>query len=1491
MQKQARFKVKGMQKDLSVSAFNPEYAYDNKNIRIMPTDDSTLFTIINEKGNEELYIDGIENGVIKYTPIGQVVLNNELIVFTAGNTVAQTDVSIIPNIDDVSTITSEDITIDIDSDVEDRIFKIWFDSNNNIKGERLYRGFLNFDYKNPIEAVSLYENDNLKKVYWVDGKNQPRVINTSATQNVKNSWNNTSFDFTRILNLQEQVSITKNIGANGKFSSGIIQYAFTYYNKYGQESNIFHTSPIYYITATNRGLSPEESVGNSFNINITSLDTSFEYVRIYSIHRASINSTPNVKRVVDINVPSSATISYTDNGIGGDSLDPTELLYVGGEEVVFGTLSHKDNTLFFGDITIKRPTISNSIKDFFKNKSIVFKNSDQPYPKKYLHVDPIGYYSYENQLHKSSLDFKTFKYLETYRLGVQFQHITGKWSEPIWINDVRNTSKIETKYIQKDYIYLPEAVFNFNDLNIIKSAVSQGYVKIRPVIVYPSITDREIICQGVLCPTVYNVSDRYSNSPFAQASWITRPNAPYDNTKAFQYMQDGVGNWVWDLQDRVTGGYGNYSTNSRAGAMSNNRTIVTIDEVPKDIDTVNFGAWAEFRHNNPIPSNNKRNSEIQCIWNPPNKPTISDATDIITNNWVMQNSENYYIDQSIVTLHSPDIEFDDSVKNLDMSNLKLRIVGMVPITSSISDINIQTSTAPNNFKDAELAPGFYKEKIGAENISRQGFKTLLSGVFWFDDLSGRNGTHENTDKLSTGFVVYPWHREGSLNNCKFAKDGVKSALLETKRTSNLRYSYNSFYFNTTDIWEAYKPSHNTNTGVSGIMVYDSNEMVLVKIPAPKNSGLADINYYGNVDKVLNISRVGDKKDGYPIMTSGTQNSAILSHLLFSADYIQVNSTYTDEITGVDPVRIKYKTTPHAVLALNYTNGTKYQRVLPTLKDGDVTLVPIGIDKWDINSVDGVINYNESYFWDKNKDIRGVSQDVLDISFLDFNGSNLHQGYGPEYGWLWLGEIYNDNVVNRFGGQTQEAFENNQWLPCGLTYSLINSTTNIIEDSIEIKWTEGDTYYQRYDHLKVYPYTQEDSNSMVDIISFMCETRVNIDGRYDRNRGQTSNFHISPTNFNLLNPVYSQQNNFFNYRILNPKDTELNNFKNTITWTKTKTLGENVDTWTNITLASILDLDGDKGSVRAIKRFNNDIIAFQDKGISNILFNSRTQLSTNEGVPVEIANSGKVEGKRYLSDKIGCTNKWSICETGNGIYFVDDITKAIFLFNGNLENLSDKLGFHSWINRVSQNTNLWNPVDFNNIVTYYDKVNGDVFFITKDECLAFSEPLASFSSFYSYEGTPYFTNLNDRGLAINTAKTGNIFKVWAHNEGDYNNYYGKYSPFSTTVIVNADINKYKIFNNLEFRSDSWDIDNTLLSSTFDTLEVWNEYQHNKVSLENIIGSPSNLKQKFRTWRANIPRDKDTNMDRMRNYWLYVKLSMDKENTNKTMLHDITVTYFD
>lgn len=1556
MLKSISFRIKGMQRDLSASAFSPEYAYENRNIRIMPTDESTLFSMVNEKGNLTTDIENIGH-TLSGTPIGQAQIDDNWVIFTTSKSLGS----------------------------DDRIYKLWFNEDSKLEGKLLYLGSLGFSTDHPIETLSFYENSDIKKIYWVDGLNQPRVINIMAADEIIQKWTDTSFDFVQRLKLQEVVNINRDIVTNGNFSPGVIQYAFTYVNSYAQESNIFYTSPLYYISYNNRGANPEDKIGNSFNIAIDKVDKNFEYVRVYSIHRTSIDAIPTIKRVVDLAIaipgryrlpyfadiyntedirvlsvlsgsytsltliPNESTdpvhkwvlnssqysqvslpggnivyiekgktleiivsnpgiqgdtrlyyqnnilddpstyilvddyskshVSYTDTGESGDIIDPTELLYVGGEEIIASTIAQKDNTLFLGDIVLNRRLISSAVKDYCKSLTPTFGVTGHAIES----PEPTGYYPYYNSLKQSSADIKTFKYLETYRLGLQFQHYTGKWSEPVWVKDVRNTVHIDSNYSSKEIVNLIQCDVLFKNRTIINELLSQGYIRVRPLIVFPSLYDRECICQGILCPTVYNVQDRYNNAPFSQSSWFVRANAPFDEYKAFHYKQVGD-DYSADTNGRDTGDFVNF-TNSRAGIMYNGKGELhsaTNYDLTVTIDTTNRGAWAEFRHDYPIPSNDDRKAEIQCIYDPPTNPYISiESNNIKVSEWVSENKENFYVDQSILTFHSPDIEFDTNVRSIDSSGLKLRIVGFVPITSFVGDIDIQTSTPPLNYQGQDTtAMGFYKEPIGVENVSRFGYRGIMSGAFWLDELSG--ALTDNPTLAPTGFVVYPFHRNGSLNNTKNATDGHRSAMLDKKKLSNLRFSLNSYYFNPSDIWYAYTAGSTTKTGISGVSMFDSNEVSLIRVPAPENSGLNDINYYGNVDKIITYPLVGRKKDGYPIVTTGLRQSANYLHSIFSGDYAILPESDAKQSTGTDPVSMKYKSTPHAVLALNYTSDHKI-RILPTLMDNDVGS---GNANWFINNGNADWS-NHKPFWSDSKAV-GVSQDYLDIQIpIIKNGSK--SGYGPEFGWLWLAELYNDNVQNKFGGQTEEAFENNQWLPAGEPVSLVDAD-GYPKDVVFIRWTEGDTYYQRYDHLKTYPFTLEDQNAITDIISFMCETRVNLDGRYDRNRGQASNFAITPTNFNLMNDVYSQTNNFFSYRGVNSKRLNLNNFHNAITWTKTKTAGELVDSWTNVTLASTLDLDGDKGSVRAIRRFNNNLIAFQDRGISQVLYNEQMQVSSTDGVPIEIANSGKVNGKRYITDKVGCSNKWSICETPNGIYFIDDITKGIFLFNGKLDNISDRLGFHSWINAKSTDINIWDPVNFKGFVTYYDKVNGDVFFISKDECLAFSEPLSQFSSFYSYEHTPYFINLKDKGLALNPASGGTVYRVWLHNEGDYNMYFNKYQPFSTTIIANPDMPLDKVFNTLEFKADSWNKD-SLLNTTFDTLTTWNEYQSGVSTLNNVIGKPATLKKKFRIWRANIPRDISNNRDRMRNPWLYIKLSMETQNTNKTLLHDMIVHYFE
>ena len=518
---------------------------------------------------------------------------------------------------------------------------------------------------------------------------------------------------------------------------------------------------------------------------------------------------------------------------------------------------------------------------------------------------------------------------------------------------------------------------------------------------------------------------------------------------------------------------------------------------------------------------------------------------------------------------------------------------------------------------------------------------------------------------------------------------------------------------------------------------------------------------------------------------------------------------------------------------------------------------------------------------------------------------------PNYGWLWLGEIYRETDPT-FGGEEGWNIQLNAWETAGSTgfsnviiteeYSTENNEIEERETIVQkVQWTIGDTYYQRFDTLKTYAYDDNAKNSIVDITSFMVETRINIDGRYDRNRGQESNLQMSPTNFNLMNDIYSQRDNFFTYRILDDDVQARTKFPSQITWSLSKTAGATVDAWMNITLASVLDLDGAEGELKALKTFNNSIVAFQESGISQILFNSRVQIPTSEMVPIQIANSGKVDGQQFISRDVGCQDKWNIVTTPMGLYFVDYFNKSIYRFNGQLEDLSSSKGFRGWCDKyINSNSSIIGYYDVKNReVMYYDS-NFRTDGLSDSVWLGYSELTNTFSSFYTY---PEAVLSHIKGKGIWLYEINNKGYMYQHQAGSYNDLLGTKKPYGLTVVTRQDSNMVKTFTNVEFRADTYIGTNSQpeIGDTFNTLSIWTEDDNPKSSrLEYNKYRPSNLKKMLRTWRANIPRPLIRNniSGRFVNQWakigLWKKIDTSKSmpgtlNNEKTILHDLAVIY--
>lgn len=1396
--KQLGWKTKGMNKDLSVSAFNPEFAFENMNLRLSTNEHNTLLSWVNEKGTSSIDIvagdweDGSHSEAIPIegTPIGTAVINHKLVLFT---------------VDGINSI--------------DRIYVLTYASSTKttMLAKRLFEGDLSFSTIHPIETLVSYESENIQKVYWTDGVNQPRVINIAGTikKDSEGNYINTQFDFVPTLQLKEEVQVQKQLGATGTFAPGVIQYSLTYYNKYGQESNIFYTSPLLYISHKDRGASPEDKVENAFKIIVTNVDTNFDYLRIYSIQRTSIDATPICKRVQDIEINNASTLSYIDTGMSGDSIDPTELLYKGGEVISAETINQKDNTLFLGNIKVKREYLET---DTDITGAITIEDDVRMLVPTKVSSEPYAYYNQltsagnigelMNRFYGKTVPCGGFKLGDTYRLGVQFQHESGKWSDPIFKEDkICGFPSDYSSDIREanGNIYLPifKGALTSEEAKVLQG---KGYKRVRAVVVFPGIMDRNVLCQGVACPTLYTKNHRDNKDLYAQSSWFFRPT--YYNERP----SGGV------IKSPVSSGILPYT----------NRNVES---------------------NKP---------DTGAVYNP------SDIRSVEIEGTFTSGQDAFQVEKSLFTLHSPDIEFDEQLYSVNFVGVSLRKAGYVSFKKTLSDINIQTETPTIS----KAGSGFVHKSFTGDGASG-----IISGLFYDDYMVDDDTENSLRDfvfqKASCKWLVYPWQGTGSLNNDinRPANLGVTSSLLKKKVISNLRYTTSYL-------------SIGMGAASPYVELFSGNEDTIIKIN--------DKIYKGNIDTMLTPENADGKYFAWNGVWEGDESRAIDTPFdsdvwckTFSKDRNipdengmwkweqterrwnrvgdHLGDSFVDLVIKKSPVRMRYKSSPHLVVNSNILNN--------------------------------------------------------------------HVSTASNPSTLAIIEV-RQSPTQPFGGTSEDALKENVWLPCGESVSL----DNVRNGYVEFYYDYGDTYYQRYDCLKTYAWSDDDINQVVEIGSFMLDTRINIDGRYDRNRGQLNNLNMSPRNFNLINPVYSQKDNFFSYRILD-KDYYINNvFPNQVTWTKTKTSGADIDQWTNMTLASTLELDGNKGKVTSIQRLNDQLICFQDSGISQILYNENTQISTTEGVPIEIANSGKVQGRRYLSNTIGCSNKWSIVTTPLGIYFMDSNEKSIYLFNGQLSNLTTSGGFNTWAKgSIPPSDFKWSPVTFRNFVSFYDRLNQDVLFVNSAKALAYSEKVGAFTSFYDYGNTPFFCNLDDTGIWIRPS--GGNTALWKHqgNE-DYCTFFGEEKPYWTILIGNQEPQLDKIFTNLEFRA-CIDGEGSITDNKyhpflpFDRLETWNEYQQGLAYLKEKDGhsamvhhssdKEASLKRKFRIWRCDIPRDNVGNsygslstfdytfdytfrsgsnsrvahpLDRMRNPWLYLKLTKTENTSRRVELHDMIMTYF-
>ena len=475
------------------------------------------------------------------------------------------------------------------------------------------------------------------------------------------------------------------------------------------------------------------------------------------------------------------------------------------------------------------------------------------------------------------------------------------------------------------------------------------------------------------------------------------------------------------------------------------------------------------------------------------------------------------------------------------------------------------------------------------------------------------------------------------------------------------------------------------------------------------------------------------------------------------------------------------------------------------------------------------------------------------------------------------------LTNQYSGNTFEARRRTNYLTIG-EYQEITSANHVV-------FSPGDIYVQPFRFLRISPTNLEIFNfrytQYVEIVECILESSIDLKNRHDASI-DTWNRIFQPTTdeFHQYNTVYSQQPSLVSIQDIPFTFNVVNNFTNAVRASKLKIPGELIDGWTELLPNEEIQLDGKFGPGNKIISHNDNVYTFQDKAVAYLAINPRVQTVGNDGVSIELGTGNVLHDYTYLTTRSGAVNRFSVSSSPSAIYYYDLINNSINNISRNAINgLSDVKFIHSLlVDELALNELKNDNVHTGGgVVGHYDNINKDVYFTFKQTnpfTLTYNEMSDSFPQRFSFIPSTYF-NLGSRFISCLSDED-----MWEHFTGPRGSYYNTVYSSNITLLANP-VTFDNIFNNIRYKSEVFDPNGEDLPKvTLTDIKAWNNYQESNTTTFNLN---NNIKRRFRTWEANIPRDSTNKLDRIRGPWCFIKFTFDNSSNNELILHPIDIHY--
>lgn len=214
-------------------------------------------------------------------------------------------------------------------------------------------------HKKTISIVLRYESNDNIKLYIADGIHELMCINIME-EHAQDTFENV-FQYQTVLLPPLSVEIAST---SGSIPSGIVQYAYLIYNRYGAASSISILSkPLSLYKDENHGFALHEKSNKAVDITLPSISLQEESrIKIFRISYQDSSALPSVHIIKDQKILSQQT--FTDTGYNIEEISSSEFLAAIKVQIKPSEIESKGDYLFAGNLKYQQDQVDSEFQQF-----------------------------------------------------------------------------------------------------------------------------------------------------------------------------------------------------------------------------------------------------------------------------------------------------------------------------------------------------------------------------------------------------------------------------------------------------------------------------------------------------------------------------------------------------------------------------------------------------------------------------------------------------------------------------------------------------------------------------------------------------------------------------------------------------------------------------------------------------------------------------------------------------------------------------------------------------------------------------------------------------------------------------------------------------------------------------------------------------------------------------------------------------------------------